>query len=381
MKRIIGNAESSQNGTKNNIQWKADKAAYARESNTLKPEHIRATEFDERTVTENSILSSRFSDLKSYSLLAATAKLSLLSDINDAVLGSADTSGDLGEYLVLSNQNDPIPNGLQSFLIWDPTRCKYSIDTDLVLVIDPFSGCHGKMISTGIQPWSIEDGKDLIGSIGGIQLLLPFWRKDTLVTKNDLNKHSPKLNAFEEIVYMVDSIEPDTSLRNTMLPPTHERLSIIPSLLLTVASYLRDNDRNIREFLRCNGIDVIADSFQCIKHTSEMQKIRTFPNIARPFVNALLEIRKAASINLTLESIVLKRLLFNTSLWFDGISYDGGVALHAALMPELSSFAKAEPNQIRDSVGIEVILAALNEFTAIDDKVCVKCILLAVLIT
>ena len=124
--------------------------------------------------------------------------------------------------------------GSKLFLVWDPKR------TEGMVTLDLHSGAHVTMDTDKVQTWYVEGAKNVIGSIGGVQALLPVFQS---ILSGEVEREWHVLRralASDDFDYQV-------------------AYSLIPNLIRLVSSFLRDHDENAREFLRCGGIDIIEN--------------------------------------------------------------------------------------------------------------------------
>eukprot|EP00957_Ditylum_brightwellii_P107766 8221486-Ditylum_brightwellii.AAC.1 len=161
--------------------------------------------------------------------------------------------------------------------------------------------------------------------------------------------------------------------------------SLIPNLILLLASFIRGHSDNAREMIRCGGIDILEQSLLQDKLNCEAspmagrsgpssillvsQKrtmtsvIRISPRMSRLLVDALVSLRLACVHNVALETKVFSRLLINIPLWLGKVANTPGVALHAALLPALSAAAKLTPNKVRACISVKELVELLKEHT------------------
>ena len=234
------------------------------------------------------------------------------------------------------------------YLVWDPQRTESDVALEL------HCGAHARMDPKDVQPWTIQSVQNVIGSLGGIQALLPIYRSllDGSVEKNwpaiesaEIQKQSSSL--FDGIVLC----------------------SIVPSLLSMLSSFVRNHSENAREMLRCGGIDIVEQLLRTNKNLgstpkrfpadSLMASLSIFPALASCAIDSLLELRAACSHYIGLESKVFSRVLFNTPLWFGG--HKKGIFLYLSLLPVLSSITSSNPEKVRDCVGINDLVQLAKE--------------------
>ena len=272
-------------------------------------------------------------------------------------------------------------------LVWDPSR---SLSGKVIL--EAHSGVHVTLENERVHTWQVQGTKDVIGSIGGVQALLPLFRS--------LLSGGVESGWLDDI----DGKEQQRRLRTSMEPLSAKafccRSIIIPCLITLLSAFLRDHDDNAREILRCGGIEIIE---QCILenkflfldvNSKQRQRnalsslisvpesissfsssnrfkwtvltvLRASPKISRELIDSLLDLCSAASHNLSLEAKIYSRLLCNIPLWLGGISNCPGVALHASLLPSISSMAKSNPKKVGDCINVKEIMELIREYTTL----------------
>ena len=272
-------------------------------------------------------------------------------------------------------------------LVWDPSR---SLSGRIIL--EAHSGVHVTLENERVHTWQVQGTKDVIGSIGGVQALLPLFRS--------LLSGGVESSWLDDI----DGKEKQRRLRTSMEPLSTKafccRSIIIPCLITLLSAFLRDHDDNAREILRCGGIEIIE---QCIlenkflfldANSKQRQRnalssaasvaesissftssnrfkwtvstvLRASPKISRELIDALLDLCSAASHNLSLEAKIYSRLLCNIPLWLGGIANCPGVALHASLLPSISSMAKSNPKKVGDCINVKEIIELIREYTTL----------------
>ena len=245
------------------------------------------------------------------------------------------------------------------FLVWDPNRTVANMALDLHI------GAHVKMMDGGVQPWHVNGAQDVIGSIGGVQALIPLfqtflsggveatWFDDKMKAKFDYDD----IGTFSKEVLCV----------------------VIPDLLNLVASFAQDHGGNARELLRCGGIDVIENCLLASRRVALNNNV--YPHELSLFgyltacqklsfhvVESLLRLRSACSHYTGLETKVFARLLFNIPLWFGGVIPKLGVSLDYTLLPVLSALASVNPDKVRDCVGINDTVLLLKSYVTFEDE-------------
>ena len=246
------------------------------------------------------------------------------------------------------------------FLVWDPNReCQgYLVETHC--------GASVSMDGGMVVPWRVNGAKEVIGNIGGVSSLLPLFK--TMLSGDVERRWIAEDNYSKETVHPSSDVDEEDC-----------RSLVIPTLLSLLSAFIRDHEDNAREMLRCGGIEIVE---QCLLQNkaegdtgktkqsarrifSVTSSVRTSTSISKEVVDAISELRLAASHNLSLETKIFSRLLFNAPLWLGGISDSPGVALHAALLPCLSTLARSLPNKVRECVGIKEIVELVKEYTSV----------------
>ena len=263
------------------------------------------------------------------------------------------------------------------FLVWDPRR------TEGDTVLDLHSGAHVAMDPDSVRSWSVDGAKDVIGSIGGVQALLPTFRSvlsgaiERGWAKKSKTKGTVRTNGSPSKNTTTNGNSNSSTITSTGQQPIPEQdvaASMVPSLIFLLASFLRDHDENAREMLRCGGIDVVEQLLMSNK-TPNMDKphdgtaeslmtaVRQYRPTAEYLLDSLLDLKSACSRYDVLENLVFKRLLFNLQLWFGSCNLGSGVALYPTLLPMLAALASASPGKVRDCIGVRQILDIVREFT------------------
>ena len=225
--------------------------------------------------------------------------------------------------------------GSKLFLVWDPRRVRGGE------VFDPHS-CKYVTVGSKVCQWSFESVKDTIGSLGGVQRLMPlFWISNSTTSGTAIG-----INEYHE--YMITQ-----------------------SLIFLLASFIREHDVNCRELFRCGG------SYAIEKFLSEVKRehlkapkhglygLGITPDIAKCNASALLDLWQASRPIFALETVVFTRLLFNLPLLLGGVSKCSGVSFHAALLPVLSELATQNPEKVRDCVGTRTLFDIVTEYSSI----------------
>ncbi|KAL7452019.1 hypothetical protein ACHAWC_003770, partial [Mediolabrus comicus] len=228
--------------------------------------------------------------------------------------------------------------GSKLFLVWDPRRVREG------QLVDPHT-CQNVTIGENVCRWSFESIKDTLGSLGGVQRLIPlFWTTNT----ESLSKSAAGINEYYE--YM-----------------------IIHSLISLLASFIRDHDINCRELFRCGGVNVVEKFLNDCKKEHDKSKHGNYvvgitPHVAKCNVSALLDLWQASRPVFALEAIVFSRLVFNLPLLLGGVSKCSGVSFHSVLLPVLSELAAQSPEKVRDCVGTRELFELVTEYSNISDE-------------
>lgn len=243
-----------------------------------------------------------------------------------AVMDVGSTSTGAAEYddpATSSNHSQPGDNlnpngdllkpgvfGLKVFVVWDPRR------TVEDLAVEVHHGAHLSLYHDAFR-WSLSSPRDVIGSLGGIQALVLLFRS---------------------------LLEDDTASGNGL-----------SYLLSLVSSFVRNNDDNARELLRCGGVDVMENVI--FKAGSTLLKpIHTRSQSACMLVSALVTLRSACGHYIGLEAKVFSRLVVNLPLWLGTVHGD---QLQSQLLPILSTMTKGNPDKVRDCVGLRELVQVL----------------------
>jgi hypothetical protein len=240
------------------------------------------------------------------------------------------------------------------YFVWDPTR----VTGDDNLVLEAHSSIHVSLNKRNCVPWKMRSAKDVISSIGGIQCLLPIFR--SLI----IPETAPRTNAVNN-----ESKEFETG-------------AVIPLAFSLLAAFLRDKDINGREWIRCGGTEILeyfllqskeryASSWSNSHQRDLWVNINAFRrhhHFAEELVSILLDLTEACSYNTYLESKVSSRLIFNVDLWLGGLGKIPGTALHAVLLPALSSITKADPEEASCSIRTGLMMNLVREYTIVPKK-------------
>lgn len=285
-------------------------------------------------------------------------------DVDDIVLsqrsGRKETSS-VSMVVDLDDEEENSPLSKTAFnsrlyIVWDPRRTENDVALEL------HAGAHARIDQENVQPWTVEGAQDVIGSIGGVQALLPVFR--SLLSGNI--EHEWESSPIEEITEI------------SMLLPRAVLCSIVPDLLLLLAAFIRDHHENAREMLRCGGIDIVEQLLQknrkagkgktYLPANSLISSTAIFPRLSRLLVKSVLELHYSCSHYVGLETKVFSIVLYNTSLWFGGS--DPGISLYATLLPILSSTTTKNPEKVRDCVGVRDMMSCIKKL--IEVEVCIS---------
>jgi hypothetical protein len=205
------------------------------------------------------------------------------------------------------------------YITWNPRRREHNFLMEL------HSGAHVLLNDQCVQAVCIEGSQQVIGSIGGIQSLFTIlWSM--------LGERHLEIKGTKDI---------DTVLT----------YSLVPDLLNILSCFVRGNNQNARELLRCGGIDIVEHLLFQNKANPTVRSLFTFPSLSKLLVQTLLELQSSCSHYIALERKVFSRLLFNIPLWFEGLTQKAGVSLYPSLLPILSSIVQNNPAKVRDCVG------------------------------
>ena len=210
------------------------------------------------------------------------------------------------------------------YISWNPRRKEKSFLMEL------HSGAHASLSHDLVEAVCISNAQQVIGSIGGIQSLLPIF--ESLLSQKSLETAERK-----------------------------EIYSLVPDLLILLSSFVRGNFQNARELLRCGGIDILEKLLLENKirsmNTSNPKKytiirsLFTLPTLSKFLVQTLMDFRSSCSHYPALEQKVFSALVFNVPLWFERQGLEHGVSLYRFLLPTLTYIVNDGPAKVRDCVG------------------------------
>jgi len=230
--------------------------------------------------------------------------------------------------------------GSKMFISWDPRRTSGSLALELHI------GAHVNL--DGVYSWGICGAQDVISSTGGVQSLVPLFRS-----------------------FLNGEIERGWAAGTSSNENRREVVfTSVPDLFKVLRAFIQDHNDNIRELLRCGGIDVIEQLLHNSKKVaagrgateSTFGALSSNPGLALMLVNSLLELRQACSHNVGLETKIYSRILYNVPLWVGGFNQIPGVSLHAVFLPVLSHLTKINPEKARDCVGVRDLVNTLKEY-------------------
>jgi hypothetical protein len=252
---------------------------------------------------------------------------------------------DLDENEEKSDAKNPLSKPSFSsrlYIAWNPLRKEKNFLMEL------HSGAHVSLDHEFVQAVCIENAQRVIGSIGGIQTLLPIFQS-MLGEKSFETTNQKERLSNSEIA-------------------TH---SLFPDLLLLLSSFVRGNYQNARELLRCGGIDIVEQlllenkiksmSSSTYKKYSMIRSLFVIPTLSKLLVQTLLEFRSSCSHCIALEEKVFSALFFNIPLWFEWRGRECGVSLYQFLLPVLSCVVQDDPAKVRDSIGATNIISHMRD--------------------
>ena len=234
--------------------------------------------------------------------------------------------------------------GSRLYIAWDPTRIVGQV------VLELHSGAHVRMDADSVQVWKVDNLQDVLGSVGGVQALLPMFR--ALL--------APEVTGSQAYVSLEKR---DNVLQQCLL------CWAVPDVVLLLSSIVQDHGENAREMLRCGAIDLLEQILWANKQSripysddegvvfSVFSALSIFPSLSRVLVDAILELRTICLRYIGLETKVFAKLVFNLPLWF-GESLVG-VSMLSNLLPSLSSISKQFPQKVRDCVGVNGIVKVI----------------------
>ena len=236
------------------------------------------------------------------------------------------------------------------YFVWDPTRT-----SDHRTILEAHSGIHATLDRWNCVPWQMRSSKEVIKSIGGVQALLPVLK--AMIFPDDASK---SLNAFNDIEQA-------------------QMGAAVPLAFALITAFLRDNDDNGREWLRCGGTEIVEHFLLQSKKRygipshrkgfwGVINAFRWHFYIAEELVSVLIDLKEACMYNSHLESKLYSRLLVNIDLWLGGLSDTPGVALHVVMLPTISSLVKADPDDAMKVINTSLMLNWIREYTIVPPK-------------
>eukprot|EP00979_Chaetoceros_neogracilis_P000585 scaffold140_cov259-Chaetoceros_neogracile.AAC.5 len=250
--------------------------------------------------------------------------------------------------------DDKLQNELHNqknlFFVWDPKRL-----SEESTILEAHSGIHATLDGWNCVPWQMGSSKDVISSIGGVQALLPV------------------LKAL---------IFPDEASRSLSGLSETERSQIgaaVPLAFALITAFLRDNDNNGREWLRCGGTEIVEHfllqskkRYGSANHRKDfwdvINSFRYHYHIAEELMSVLIDLKEACAYNTNLESKIYSRLLVNIDLWLGGLSDIPGAALHEIMLPTISSLVKSDPEEAMKATSINLMLNWIREYTIVPPR-------------
>lgn len=233
------------------------------------------------------------------------------------------------------------------YIAWDPTRIVGQV------VLELHSGAHVRMVSGCVHEWNVDSLQDVLGSVGGIQAVLPIFHSLLApnVTSQEIGSSSDKN---------------DDLLQTSLL------CSAVPDVVQLMSSLVRGHDQNAREMMRCGAVDMLEQMLRASKHStwsknfdegvvfSIFSALHIFPSLSRFLVDAVLDLRVSCSHYIGLEIKVFAKLIFNAPLWLGETT--AGVSIFTELLPVLSSISNQYPQMVRDCVGVGGIITVIVDF-------------------
>ena len=177
-------------------------------------------------------------------MVVLTGNISSLSGVHVARADSSELNGD-------DESTESVTNSSfysKIYLLWDPEK----VSGGNLLVLEIYSGLHAVLQSRKISSWKVDGAKDVIGSIGGVQCLLPLFRY--FLSKGHIERGWEK--DVGDGVCAMNIIRKERSEIFFLIEYCQSSL-IIPSLFNLLVSFLRDHHENSREFLRYGGVDIV----------------------------------------------------------------------------------------------------------------------------
>ena len=338
----------------------ADTTWDARRSDIVKKSRLLDVNITNDDAEEIVLSQRRPSGVRRKILTEQTAAVVDIGEASDEVVVPQSTSSTL-EQMDLPADLMKAAFGSKVYMCWDPRRTVGNSALELHV------GAHATM--NQVYSWSCNGAQDVIGSIGGIQAVIPLFRS-LLVgsgavgggTSDSIERGSTRVSSRSEKGAMTTKAHDgdDTDISCVALP----------LLLMMLKSFVQDHNENARELLRCGGIDVIEQLIYSYRKSFGLKVYREISkrtDLSQFLVQSLLELRAGCAHYVGLETKVFSRLLFNIPLWLGGGGASTGVGLQRVLLPVLSCMSKSNPDKVRDCVGVRDMVHALKEYADEDD--------------
>ena len=264
------------------------------------------------------------------------------------VVMDVDTGGEETETSELPTDLSRAAFASKVFISFDPKRVLASLGLELQ------AGAHVNL--GAVNSWSVDGAQDVIKNLGGIQALIPIFH--SFLSAEGEQSISKALPGYFD----------KKSEENLTIYPVSGAL---PILLDMLSCFVKDNNKNSRELLRCGGIDIIADLLAGSKRLYSAKKskfslfgaVSSCSGLSSRLVESLIRLEASCTPYVALETKVFSRLLFNVHLWLDGSTRADGQALQAVLYPVLSEITRYNPERVRDCVGVKDLVHALREIS------------------
>ena len=266
--------------------------------------------------------------------------------------GITDTA-DICEDEEKSEPNHPLSKSSfisRLYVSWNPRRQENNFLMEL------HSGAHLSLDPQCVQAVCIESAQQIIGSIGGVQILLSIFQSvlgEKSLQRTTTNKK--RASSADEIA----------------------NYSLVPDLLNLLSCFIRGHHQNARELLRCGGIDVVErlllenktksgnGAAASYKKYSIVRALFILPTLSRLLVQTLVELQSSCKHFAALETKVFSALLFNIPLWLEGQDREVCVSLYPAFLPTLSNIVLKNPAKVRNLVGATDVIWLLRDIVEI----------------
>mmetsp|Transcript_11727 Transcript_11727/g.21928 ORF Transcript_11727/g.21928 Transcript_11727/m.21928 type:complete len:2939 (+) Transcript_11727:68-8884(+) len=233
------------------------------------------------------------------------------------------------------------------FLVWDPVRV-----LDGRYILEAHSGAHCILDEMNCVPWKMRGAKTMISCVGGVQSLLPVLK--AMICPE---------NFPGDCCQSDDFIESQVNL-------------VFPLSFSLLTAFLRNEDLNGREWLRCGGTEILEyfvfeskKTFKDLHSTSQfwrhLHAFRTHRCVAEDLVGALVDLKEACAYHRCLESKLFSTLLLNVGLWLGDINQTPGNVLDEILLPSLSCLVMANPKTAAKSVNAMVMVNLIRGYSEI----------------